>query len=89
MEKRTKQKSKSFFQSDPSRRGRSVKINNILEIETRADKNSFYFDFGYFCSFFNKILGFYRKTDKIESPNNCLESDRGRRAGSVKINNSP
>ena len=33
-------------------RARSGKINNSLEIESCADKNCFYFDFGYFCSFF-------------------------------------
>ena len=51
---------------DRGRRARSGKINNSLEIESCADKNCFYFDFGYFCSFLNKILGCYGKTEKIE-----------------------
>ena len=51
---------------DGGRRVRSVKINNSLEIESCADENGFYFDFGYFCSFFNKILGCYGKTEKIK-----------------------
>ena len=48
---------------DRGRRARSGKINNSLEIESCADKNCFFFDFAYFCSFFNKILGCYGKTD--------------------------
>ena len=64
-----------------------MKINKILEIETSADKTAFYFDFGYFCSFFNEFLRFYGKTEKFRSPHNYLSIDRGRRAGSVKINN--
>ena len=60
-----------------------MKINNSLEIESRADKNSFFFDFGYFCSFFNKILGCYGKTEKIEI-GIIVCVDRGRRARSGK-----
>ena len=71
---------------DRGRRAGSVKINNSLEIETSADKNCFYFDFGYFCSFFNEFLRFYGKTEKLEV-GVIMSVDRGRRARSVKINN--
>ena len=49
-------------------------------------ETAFCFDFGYFCSFFNNILGFYGKTEKIKIGIIVL-MDRGRRARSVKINN--
>ena len=51
---------------DRGRRARSGRINNSLEFERCADKNCFFFDFGYFCSFFNNMLGCYVKTEKIE-----------------------
>ena len=71
---------------DRGRRARSGEINNILEIKTCADGNCFFFDFGYFCSFFNKILGCYGKTDKRKIKIIFL-IDRSRPGGSVKINN--
>ena len=63
-----------------------MKINNLLKIETCAHKICFFLDFGYFCSFFNKILGFYGKTEKIEI-GIIISAERGRRARSGKINN--
>ena len=64
MEKRRNLEVRIIVSIDRGRRAQSVKINNILEIETCADKNCFYFDFGYFCSFFNKILGFYAENGR-------------------------